>query len=144
MIIGVKGWYIFYQMTNFKKHSTFFVDIDGTLVKYRKFEELSTAKLEPIQEVIDFINTSYNEGCHIVITTARSEPYELFTKIELEKIGVKYHQLVMGLGRGTRIIVNDKDPDKPHIDRALGLNLTRNEGFKNVDLGSIIRNYDCE
>ena len=35
---------------------TFFVDIDGTLVKYRKFAELETSVLEPIQDVIDTIN----------------------------------------------------------------------------------------
>jgi len=129
-------------MSNITKHSTFFVDIDGTLVKYRKFEELSTAKLEPIQEVVDFINKSYDDGCHIVITTARTEPYRLFTKQELEKIGLKYHQIIMGLGRGTRIVINDKDPDKPNLDRAVGLNLTRNEGFKNIDLSSIIDSYE--
>jgi hydroxymethylpyrimidine pyrophosphatase-like HAD family hydrolase len=131
-------------MSNITKHSTFFVDIDGTLVKYRKFEELSTAKVEPIQEVIDFINKSYDEGCHIVITTARTEPYRLFTKQELDTIGLKYHQIIMGLGRGTRIVINDKDPDKPMIDRAVGLNLTRNEGFKNIDLSSIIDSYESK
>lgn len=131
-------------MSNITKHSTFFVDIDGTLVKYRKFEELSTAKLEPIQEVVDFINKSYDEGCHIVITTARTEPYRLFTKQELEKIGLKYHQIIMGLGRGTRIVINDKDPDKPELDRAVGLNLTRNEGFKNLDMSTIIGGYESK
>jgi hydroxymethylpyrimidine pyrophosphatase-like HAD family hydrolase len=131
-------------MNNITKHSTFFVDIDGTLVKYRKFEELSTAKLEPIQEVVDFINKSYDEGCHIVITTARTEPYRLFTKQELDTIGLKYHQIIMGLGRGTRVVVNDKDPENPHIDRAVGINLVRNQGFTNVDLDSIIKNYESK
>jgi hydroxymethylpyrimidine pyrophosphatase-like HAD family hydrolase len=131
-------------MNNITKHSTFFVDIDGTLVKYRKFEELSTAKLEPIQEVVDFINKSYDEGCHIVITTARTEPYRLFTKQELESIGLKYHQIIMGLGRGTRVVINDKDPENPDIDRAVGINLVRNQGFTNVDLDSIIKNYESK
>lgn len=131
-------------MNNITKHSTFFVDIDGTLVKYRKFEELSTAKLEPIQEVVDFINKSYDEGCHIVITTARTEPYRLFTKQELESIGLRYHQIIMGLGRGTRVVINDKDPDNPDIDRAVGINLVRNQGFTNVDLDSIIKNYESK
>ena len=120
------------------------MDIDGTLVKYRKFEELSTAKLEPIQEVVDFINKSYDEGCHIVITTARTEPYRLFTKQELESIGLKYHQIIMGLGRGTRVVINDKDPENPDIDRAVGINLVRNQGFTNVDLDSIIKNYESK
>ena len=105
-------------MEKVTKHPTYFVDIDGTIVKYRKFSELSTSILTPIQDVIDFINKSYDEGCHIVITTARPNNFELFTKQELEKLGVKYHQMIMGIGRGTRIVLNDKDPQAPEIPRA--------------------------
>ena len=83
-------------MEKITKNPTFFVDIDGTIVKYRKFSELSTSVLTPIQDVIDFLNKSYDEGAHIVITTARPPQYELFTKQELEKLGVKYHQMIMG------------------------------------------------
>lgn len=131
-------------MNKIIKNSTFFVDIDGTLVKYRKFQELSTAKLEPISEVIDFINKSFDNGSHIIITTARPESYRNYTINELNEIGVKYHQIVMGLGRGTRIVINDKDPQKPEIDRAVGVNLIRDLGFKNIDLNTIIDSYESE
>ena len=40
-------------MSKVTKNPTFFVDIDGTLVVYRKFNELATAILTPISEVID-------------------------------------------------------------------------------------------
>lgn len=131
-------------MNKIIKNSTFFVDIDGTLVKYRKFQELSTAKLEPISEVIDFINKSFDNGSHVIITTARPESYRNYTINELNEIGVKYHQIVMGLGRGTRIVINDKDPEKPEIDRAVGINLIRDLGFKNIDLNTIIDSYESE
>ena len=111
------------------KHPTYFVDIDGTLVKYRPFDQIQTEAPEAITSVLDLIKTKYDEGSHIVITTARPSELELFTKQELEKIGVKYHQLVMGIGRGTRYIINDRDPQAPEIDRAVGINLTRNEGL---------------
>lgn len=111
------------------KYPTYFVDIDGTLIVYRKFSEISTATITPIQSVIDKVNNEYDNGAHVVITTARPPEFELFTKQELEKIGVKYHQLVMGIGRGTRYIINDKDPEVPEVDRAVGINLNRNEGL---------------
>ena len=111
------------------KHSTYFVDIDGTLIKYRPFDQIQTVAPEAITTVLDLIKTKYEEGAHIVITTARPSELELFTKQELEKIGVNYHQLVMGIGRGTRYIINDKDPQAPEVDRAVGINLTRNEGL---------------
>ena len=117
-------------------------DIDGTLVQYRKFNELSTSVLTPIQEVIDVVNKYYDEGAVIVITTARPSSYELFTKQELEKIGVKYHQLVMDLGRGTRVILNDKDPENEQIPRAIGINLNRNQGWEGLDITEMVNSYE--
>ena len=118
-------------MNKIIKNPTFFVDIDGTLVKYRKFSELETSVLTPIQDVIDYLNNQYDSGSVIIITTARPDSYELYTKQELEKIGIKYHQLVMNCGRGTRVILNDLDPEKEEIKRAVGINLKRDMGFIN-------------
>ena len=53
-----------------------------------------------------------------------------FTKKELKKVGLKYNQLVMGIGRGTRYLLNDADPDSPKTKRAVGVNLVRNKGLK--------------
>jgi len=120
-------------MSKVIKNPTFFVDIDGTLVVYRKFSELATSKLEPIQDVIDYINHQFDGGAVIIITTARPESYRVYTINELNELGVKYHQLVMECGRGTRVIFNDKDPEQPDIERAVGINFTRNKGFKSVE-----------
>ena len=111
------------------KHSTYFVDIDGTLVKYRSFQDIRNTAPEAITSVLDFIKTKYDEGSHIVITTARPEDLRTHTTRELSFLGVKYHQLVMGIGRGTRYVINDKDPQAPEVDRAVGINLKRNEGL---------------
>jgi hydroxymethylpyrimidine pyrophosphatase-like HAD family hydrolase len=129
-------------MSKVTKNPTFFVDIDGTLVKYRKFDELATAILTPITEVIDYINKQHNLGAVIIITTARPESYRNYTINELDKIGVKYHQLVMDCGRGTRVILNDKDPEQPEIQRAVGINLERNMGFKSLDCPPRIDKYE--
>jgi hypothetical protein len=112
------------------KNSTYFVDIDGTVIKYRPFELLLLLDPEPIQDVINKINKEYDKGSHIVITTARPEMLKAHTKKELNKIGLKYHQLVMGIGRGTRYLINDTDPEKPKAKRAVGVNLIRNKGLK--------------
>ena len=129
-------------MSKVTKNPTFFVDIDGTLVKYRKFDELATAILTPITEVIDYINEQHNLGAVIIITTARPESYRNYTINELDKIGIKYHQLVMDCGRGTRVILNDKDPEQPEIQRAVGINLERNMGFKSLDGPPRIDKYE--
>lgn len=111
------------------KHPTYFVDIDGTLIVYRKFSEIKENPPTPIQSVIDKINNEYNKGAHIVITTARPESFRDFTIRELQTINVKYHQLIMEIGRGTRYIINDRDPEALEVDRAVGINLNRNQGL---------------
>lgn len=111
------------------KNHTFFVDIDGTIIKYREFENLLNTEPEPIQDVIDFVNQQYDEGAIIIITTARPSELELFTKQDLEKINLKYHQIIFGCGRGTRYVINDRDPEYPDTDRAIGFNFNRDKGF---------------
>lgn len=129
-------------MSKIIKNPTFFVDIDGTIVKYRKFSELSSSILTPIQDVIDYLNNQYDNGSVIIVTTARPDSYELFTKQELETIGLKYHQLIMNCGRGTRVIFNDKDPENPDLDRAIGVNFVRDEGFKSIESVLKIDSYE--
>lgn len=128
-------------MSKIIKNPTLFVDIDGTIVKYRKFSELSTAILTPIQDVIDYVNEHYNSGSVIIITTARPSSYELMTKQELEKLGVKYHQIVMDCGRGTRVVLNDMDPENP-IERAVGINFVRDGGFDSIGGIPNIKSYE--
>ena len=128
-------------MSKVIKNPTLFVDIDGTLVKYRIFSELSESILTPIQDVIDFVNEQYDNGAIIIITTARPSSYNLFTKQELEKIGVNYHQLVMDCGRGTRVVLNDMDPKNP-IQRAVGINFVRDGGFEPIGGIPDIKSYE--
>jgi hypothetical protein len=128
-------------MSKVIKNPTLFVDIDGTIVKYRKFNELSDSVLTPIQDVVDFVNEQYDNGAIIIITTARPSSYNLFTKQELEKIGVKYHQLVMDCGRGTRVVLNDMDPENP-IQRAVGINFVRDGGFQSIGGIPDIKSYE--
>ena len=55
-----------------------------------------------------------------------------------------YHQLVMDCGRGTRVILNDKDPENPELDRAVGINLTRNMGFSTLGGPPQIESYELQ
>jgi len=124
-----------------KKNPTFFVDIDGTLVKYRKFSELATSTLTPIQDVVEYVNSNYDLGSVIIITTARPESYRDYTVEELKRIGVRYHQLVMDCGRGTRVVLNDMDPENP-IQRAVGINFVRDGGFEPIGGIPDIKSYE--
>ena len=126
------------------KNPTLFVDIDGTLVKYRKFNELAESTLTPIQDVIDFVNSHFDSGSVIIITTARPETYREFTENELGTLGIKYNQIVMNCGRGTRVVLNDIDPDKPELPRAIGINLERDGGLREIEIPSYISPYESD
>lgn len=112
------------------KNHTYFFDIDGTLIKYRAFADIKTVEPEPIKSSIELLNREYESGNHIVITSARPQDLMEFTKKELNKLGINYHQIVLGIGRGVRFIVNDIDPLLPEYKRAVGLNLERDKGFE--------------
>ena len=60
---------------------------------------------------------------------------------ELETLGVKYHQIVMDCGRGTRVVLNDMDPENP-IERAVGINFIRDGGFEPIGGIPDIKSYE--
>jgi hypothetical protein len=124
------------------KNPTYFVDIDGTIIKYRKFTELNKTPPEPIQDVIDYLNEQFTNGAVIIVTTARPDSYRLLTEHELNLIGLKHNQIIMNCGRGSRIILNDLDPDNLEIPRAVGINLKRNQGLKDITIPNNINSYE--
>lgn len=114
------------------KNPTVFCDIDGTIFKYRKFETYESTKPEVLPGVKESMDNWKENGVHIVLTTARPEYLREHTVKELEENGIPYHQLVMGLERGARYLVNDSED--PEVDRAFAFPLKRNAGFniKNI------------
>lgn len=96
---------------------TIFLDIDGVLVKGGwDGELLDTAKLWEW----------WDAGYKIILTTGRPETMRAHT---VKTLGVvPYHQLIMDVGDGPRVVINDL---KPYSDRpmAIALNLKRNEGL---------------
>ena len=55
------------------KKETYFIDIDGTILKYRKFNNYYNKEAEVIPSTLKFIEEKFNEGHMIVLTTARPE-----------------------------------------------------------------------
>ena len=111
-----------------EKKKTLFCDIDGTIFIYRKFETYENTQAEVIDSTKKWLEKSHNDGHYIVLTTARPEWLRDHTIYELNENSIPYDQLVMGIGRGTRILINDREEDNLE-DRAIAVNLTRNQGI---------------
>ncbi|HYO09165.1 MAG TPA: hypothetical protein VER17_09350 [Tepidisphaeraceae bacterium] len=98
------------------EYATIFIDLDGTLVQN------SAEHFDPIwgttagiRENIDAVNALYHSNkVRIVITTTRSEAFREQTVGQLEREGIKYHDLMLGLSHGKRVIVNDFAPTNPY------------------------------
>jgi uncharacterized HAD superfamily protein len=113
---------------------TLFIDIDGTLVRHKG--NLSNVYLEEpelLPGVIDKLNKWNADGHKIILTTGRPESMRKITNEQLEKFGIFYDQLIMGLTRGERIVINDKKPSLD-ITTASAIQVNRNEGLININI----------
>ena len=55
------------------------------------------------------------------------------TEIQLAEAGIMYDQLIMGIGGGVRVLINDTKP-YGDFNTAEAINLNRNEGIKNIKI----------
>ena len=111
------------------KKNTYFVDIDGTIFVYRKFETYKETEAQVIKSSKQYLQQRRDEGHMIILTTARPEDMREHTIMELEKNNVPYDRLIMGIERGPRYLINDLSPNEPG-ERAIGINLKRDAGIK--------------
>jgi len=114
-----------------EKKSTIFCDIDGTIFKYRKFGTYEETLPEVIPSTLEYLNQEKAKGSYIVLTSARPEMLIGHTMKELIRMKVPFDRLLLGIGRGPRIVINDMDPQNQE-PRALSINLIRDEGIKTI------------
>ena len=112
-----------------EKKNTYFVDIDGTIFVYRKFETYTTSEAQVIKSSKQYLQKVKDEGHMIILTTARPESLREHTQYELSKNNIPYDRLIMGIERGPRYLINDMDPSKPG-ERAIAINVIRDGGIQ--------------
>jgi hypothetical protein len=113
---------------------TIFCDIDGTLTKHTlpTQSQLPSNKMELLDGTLDKLNEWDRKGYRIILTTGRKEGLRAQTERQLQETGIIYDQLIMGIGGGTRYIINDNKPDGKQT--AFAVNITRNEGIKDINI----------
>jgi FMN phosphatase YigB (HAD superfamily) len=122
------------------KTKTIFCDIDGTLFLHDS-DQSSRAKNKPV--VLNGVLEKFSEwdksGHIIILTTGRRESERAFTERQLQESGLIYDKLLMGIGSGQRIVINDL---KPYSDMktAVAINLERNSGLLGIDFEALNEN----
>ncbi len=122
-------------------NKTWFIDIDGTLVKHLENKEIDEGtKEELLPYVLEFLEGIEKRGDCIILTTARLEEHRQITEKMLRDFGIRYNQIIFDIGSQERIVVNDIKPmdaldggyrHRP-IPTAYAINMNRNEGFGKV------------
>lgn len=109
-----------------KDFKTYFVDIDGVLVKSSaEYIRPYWSTTEALEKNIATINRLYDSGkARIILTTGRHYTYENSTELQLRIIGLKYHEIIYDCGHGERVLINDFAPTNP-FPAATAINLKR-------------------
>jgi hydroxymethylpyrimidine pyrophosphatase-like HAD family hydrolase len=113
-----------------KRPKTIFCDIDGTLFEHKGdicSQHLGSATLLP--GVKSLIQEWDRNGYHIILVTGRRESVRKDTERQLAEAGIFHDQLVMGVGGGVRVLINDRKPSSED-DTAVAINITRNYGLE--------------
>lgn len=118
------------------KYSTYFVDIDGTILMYRGFDTYTTTSPVLTEGSREKLVAIKEAGHKIILTTARPEYLRGHTENELSDLDVVYDGLVMGIERGPRHLINDLDPSVEG-DRAFAWNLIRDAGLSTVQVDEV-------
>jgi hypothetical protein len=116
------------------RSKTIFCDIDGTLVKHDppNITSKSDYKMTLLEGTTETLLEWDKAGFNIILTTGRKESLRVVTEKQLSEVGIFYNQLIMGIGGGPRILINDcKDNGDQY---ASAINLERNKGIKNIQI----------
>jgi hydroxymethylpyrimidine pyrophosphatase-like HAD family hydrolase len=117
-----------------ERPKTIFLDIDGTLVKHKPLCEntLGDSPLELLEGTLEKLTEWDLKGYRIILTTGRKESLREATEQQLNNLGIFYDILIMGIGGGDRVLVNDKKSDGRVT--AFAICPDRNFGIKDINI----------
>lgn len=120
------------------KSKTIFCDIDGTLVTHmggchKQIINKSEATLLP--NTIEAIQLWDKLGYKVILTSGRKESTRKMTEEQLNNLGISYDELILGIGNGDRIIINDRK-DNGIKNTCYAINTVRNKGINHYDFTS--------
>jgi hypothetical protein len=114
--------------------TSLFLDIDGTLLPHQDNATgaCRSRTVHALEKVVYYFNEWCSKGYRIILTTGRTESMREITEAQLRSAGLFWDYLLMGIGAGERILVNDMSP-KHNEPKAIAINLVRDSGFANID-----------
>lgn len=102
---------------------TWFLDLDGTLVKHNGHLTDGRDSLLPGAGAL---LAQIPAGDLVVIVTSRGESHRAATEVFLVGSGIRYDHIIFGAPFGERIVVNDAKPSG--LRTAVSVSVSRDEG----------------
>ena len=103
-------------MTTESLNKTWFIDIDGTIVKHSSNDQIDQAIIsdgdksylmeEPIKGSVEFLKNIPKDDT-IILTTARDKKHKQHTLKMLDHFQIRYDKVMFDLRSGPRYLVND-------------------------------------
>lgn len=128
-------------MSKYTYAPTVILDIDGVLLETTgNIDEQVDRNYNPpaLQGVVEKLKEWDRMGCSVILLTGRPESARKTTERQLEEAHIFYDQLVMGVGGGVRILVNDRKPPNEKYPNgrvtAFAVSPPRNWGIKDIDI----------
>ena len=115
------------------KNYTIFCDLDGTLWEQGDPTEIAKPGYQPkiIHGTVDKIRDWDSKGYKVILTTGRKESLREVTIKQLSYAGI-VDQLVMGIGGGSRVLINDLRANGEQS--AYVYQPKRNEGLGSIEI----------
>lgn len=114
------------------KKSTIFCNIDGVIFKRKNDKNLKDSKPEVLPKVRDKIKKWREDGHMVILTSAR--PVSLYTRtiLELTTQAIEFDKIILGIENGSQVLISNLEIGE-ESQKALSINLKRNEGFENIN-----------
>ncbi len=113
---------------------TIFSDIDGVLFAHcGDILKQATTIPQVLPGVLDRFREWDRAGYRIILVSGRRESMREDTEHQLRVAGIIYDELIMGVGGGVRVLINDRKPGGTE-DTAIAVNLERNAGLEGVKI----------
>jgi hypothetical protein len=113
---------------------TIFLDIDGCIFRHKGNISTQFNDAELLSGVLEKFVEWDTAGHKIILVTGRKESMRRLTEKQLLDAKLFYDQLIMGVNRGERVIINDKKPNNDSAKVASAIEIIRNEGLTNIKI----------
>jgi hypothetical protein len=112
---------------------TYFVDIDGVIFRQEnRWPDMET--IDPKRDLLPGVRDAFlrweGSGAKIILTTGRADNFRELTERQLREAGIPYHHLIMSVGMGQRILINNLKVQEPGIPTAVAVNLQMDAGMQ--------------